>query len=217
SDCERWTSEVVLDLPTVLITTTSVSGQTVPGLKVTADGVLVSASQLQKPLVLDSGQHVLRFEAPGYEPLQIEPSLRARDHDVPVAAMLRPIALVSSPGPTRAKAEPAPASSQALPVAALTLTGVGAIALGTSIFFGVTAKSKYDELKASCAPRCDASQAYAVHTRAVVSDVALATSLVAFGAAAYFYFSADPEKAGATALGVEPSPSGARARLRVTF
>ena len=217
SDCERWTSEVVLDLPTVLITTTNVSGQTVPGLKVTADGVLVSASQLQKPLVLDGGQHVLRFEAPGYEPLQIEPSLRARDHEVPISAVLRPIALASALKPTVVDTAPRPASSHALPVAALTLTGVGVVALGTSIFFGVTAKSKFDELKSSCAPRCDASQAYAVHTKAVVSDVALATSLVAFGAAAYFFFSAEPEKAGATALGVEPTPSGARARLRVTF
>jgi hypothetical protein len=184
---------------------------------VTADGVLVSPSQLQDPFVLDGGQHVLRFEAPGYEPLEIEPSLRARDHEVPISAVLRPIAVASSLKPTTISAAPPSTSSRSLPVAALTLTGVGVVALGTSIFFGVSAKSKYDELKASCAPRCDSSQAYAVHTKAVVSDVALATSLVAFGAAAYFYFSAEPEKAGATALGVEPTPSGARARLRVTF
>jgi len=91
------------------------------------------------------------------------------------------------------------------------------VALGTSIFFGLSAKNKYDDLKASCAPSCQSSQAYAVHTKAVISDVALTTSVLAFGAAAYFYFSAEPEKAGATALGLEPALDGARARLRVTF
>jgi hypothetical protein len=217
SDCERWTREVVLDLPTVLIKSTTASGQPVPGLKVTVDGAAVSPSQLVKPFVLDAGQHVLRFEAPGYEPLEIEPSLRARDHEVPVSAVLRPIALVAGPSSRVASPDHASAPSRGLPVAALTLAGVGVVALGTSVFFGVRAKNEYDDLKAGCAPHCDTSQAYSVHTKAVVSDVALATSIAAFGAAAFFYFSREPEKAGATALGVEPVLNGARARLRVSF
>jgi|SRR5882724_3555006 len=219
SDCDRWTREVALDLPTVLIETTDAAGQPVPGLKVTADGVTVSQSELAKPLVLDAGQHVLRFEAAGYEPLEIVPSLRARDQEVPISAVLRPIVLVSKPPPpkTAPRPEQAPRSSRPFPVTALTFASVGLVTLSTSIFFGASAKSQYDDLKTSCAPRCESSQAYAVHTKAVVSDVALATSLVAFGAAAYFYFSAEPEKAGATALGVEPTVTGARARLRVAF
>jgi hypothetical protein len=217
SDCERWTREVVSDLPTVLIRTTTASGQAVPRLKVTVDGAAVSPSQLVNPFVLDAGQHVLRFEAPGYEPLEIEPSLRARDHEVLISAVLRPIALVASPSPQLPSPHQPSAPSAGLPVAALTFAGVGVVALGTSIFFGVSAKNKYDDLKASCAPDCETSQAYAVHTKAVISDVALATSITAFGAAAYFYFSREPEKAGTTALGVEPVLDGARARLRVSF
>jgi hypothetical protein len=217
SDCERWSREVVSDLPTVLIRTTTASGQPVPGLKVTIDGAIVSPSHLVRPLVLDAGQHVLRFEAPGYEPLEIEPSLRARDHEVPISAVLRSIAVVAGPSSRVASADHASASSGALPVAALTFVGVGVVALGTSVFFGLSAKNKYDDLKASCAPTCDPAQASSVHTKAVVSDMALATSVLAFGAAAYFYFSAEPERAGTTALGVEPVPNGARARLRVSF
>jgi hypothetical protein len=216
-DCERWSREVISDLPTVLIKTTTASGQPVPGLKVTVDGAVISPSHLVKPFVLDAGQHVLRFEAPGYEPLEIEPSLRARDHEVPISAVLRPIAVVASPSSRVASPDQASASSRALPVTALTFVGVGVVALGTSIFFGVSAKNKYDDLKASCAPSCDSAQASSVHTKAVVSDVALATSVLAFGAAAYFYFSSDPEKTAATALGVEPLLNGARAHLRVSF
>ncbi len=217
SDCERWSREVISDLPTVLIKTTTASGQPVPGLKVTVDGAVISPSQLVNPFVLDAGQHVLRFEAPGYEPLEIEPSLRARDHEVPISAVLHSIAVVASPSSRVARADHASVSSGAPPVAALTFAGVGVVALSTSIFFGVSAKNKYDDLKATCAPSCPAAQASSVHTKAVVSDVALATSVLAFGAAAYFYFSSEPEQAGATALGVEPVLNGARARLRVSF
>jgi hypothetical protein len=217
SDCERWTREVVLDLPTVLITATTTSGQPMAGLKVTVDGAAISPGQLLRPFVLDAEQHVLRFEAPGYEPLEIEPSLRARDHEVPISAVLRPIALVARPSSNVASTAHASTPGRGLPVTALSFAGIGVVALGTSVFFGVKAKNEYDDLKASCAPSCDSSQASSVHTKAVVSDVALTTSVVAFGAAAYFYFSAEPEKAGATALGLEPTLNGARARLRVSF
>ncbi|HEX3850408.1 MAG TPA: hypothetical protein VHW01_05540, partial [Polyangiaceae bacterium] len=217
SDCERWTREVVSDLPTVLITATTTSGQPMPGLKVTVDGAAVSSGQLLKPFMLDAGQHVLRFEAPGYESLEIEPSLRARDHEVPISAVLRPIAPVASPSSNVAGTDHASTPDRALPVTALTFAGIGVVALGTSVFFGIRAKNEYDDLKASCAPSCASSQASSVHTKAVVSDVALTTSVVAFGAAAYFYFSKQPEQAGATALGLEPTLNGARARLRVSF
>ena len=216
-DCQRWTSEVAADLPTVLIKTTAATGQAVANLKVTVDGASVSAAELQKPLVLDAGPHVLRFEAPGYEPLQVEPSLRARDHELPINAVLRASTPVSARTPNEGAQSREPGSSHALPTAAIAFAGVGLVALGGSLFFGLSAKSKYNTLKATCAPNCAQVEVDSVHSKAVVSDVALAASALAFGAAAYFYFSAEPEKAGATALGVEPTLNGARARLRVSF
>src|SRR5882724_8938561 len=89
NDCQSWIDEVAADLPTVLIKTTNEAGQPVANLKVTVDGASVSQAKLAQPLVLDAGPHVLRFEAPGYEPLQVEPSLRAHDHEVPISAVLR--------------------------------------------------------------------------------------------------------------------------------
>jgi len=99
----------------------------------------------------------------------------------------------------------------------LTFAAIGAVALGGSIYFGLSAKSQYDDLKAECAPRCAQSRIDSVRSKAVVSDVALATSLVALGAAAYFYFSAKPGDHAVTALGIEPLPQGANARLRFWF
>jgi hypothetical protein len=134
-----------------------------------------------------------------------------------INAVLRTSTAVSAPAASERAPNRDSGSGHALPAAAIAFAGVGVVALGSSLVFGLSAKSKYDNLKTTCAPTCAESQVDSVHTKAVVSDVALATSALAFGMAAYFYFSAEPEKAGATALAVEPSLNGARARLRVSF
>ena len=219
-DCERWVTEVAADLPTVLVHATDAAGRPINDLKITVDGANVAVADLAKPFVLDVGQHVLRFEAAGYEPLEVQPSLRPRDHEVPVNAVLHlnapPQSVALAPLPGNA-AQSSNQPSKPVPVAAVALASVGVVALGTSIYFGLSAKSKYDDLKAECAPNCSQSSADSVHTKAVVSDVALGATIVAFGAAAWFYFGASPNPQSATALGVEPTRDGARARLRIAF
>ena len=214
-DCLRWLTEVEADLPSLLVRVTDTAGRTPDGLSVFFDGRAVAVEALEQPLVTSAGPHVLRFEAPGYQPVELSPALRPEDRKLKVNALMRLEAAVDTPAVTPSVSD-AP-KSKGVPVATLTFASIGVVALGGSLYFGLSAKSRYDDLKAHCAPTCSQSQIDSVHSKAVISDIALATSVVAFGAAAWFYFSAKPDDRGSTALRIEPSPQGARAQLRVVF
>jgi hypothetical protein len=206
ADCERWAREVEADLPTVRIRVTDARGDAVHDVAVDADGVRLSAEQLAGSIVLEAGPHTLRFEAPGFDPLVLTRALRPTDREVDVHAVLAP------PAPPTASAAP----RHGVPTASWVLAGVGAVALGTSLYFGLDAKSRYDDLKASCAPNCASGDADDVRRRSLVADVALVTSLAAFGAAAFVYFGSRSEPA-AAAWYVAPRPDGAASGVRVSF
>ena len=217
-DCQRWVTEVEADLPSAVIKVIDTAGRVPTGLSVFLDGQSVPLDALGKPYVLSPGPHVLRVEAPGYQPLELDPALRPEDRQLPINALLRfaPIsAPVAAPEPSTAQQSP----SKPVPVAAIAFASVGAVALGTSLYFGLSAKSRYDDLKSECAPSCAQSQIDTVNSKALVSDIALGTSLVAFGAAAYFLFSAKSDAGAprAAALRIEPTPRGASARLQLAF
>ena len=214
-DCKEWLSEVEAALPTILVQAKDSAGHVLPAVQVFLDGVSVPTAQLAQPIVLDAGAHNLRFEAAGYQSLQLNPYLRTEDRNVLVSAVLEPNQSAAVPAPT-ADAAPHTSAQGAVPPATFGLATLGVVALGTSLYFGLSAHNAYEDLKDHCAPNCRQGQADSVHSKALIADVALGASLVAFGAATWIYFSAKPEQAGA-AVGVAPTANGASARLRVTF
>jgi hypothetical protein len=179
-DCGRWLQEVEADLPTVRVSVHAPNGAAISQLSVTIDGQTLPQSALSAPIVLEAGPHELRFEAPGYESVQLEKALRPSDREVNVAVTLRP---PPPPAPAVEKAE-----SRKVPLASWILAGVGTAALGTSIYFGVKAKGEYRDLERDCAPRCDPATTATMHDHAVISDIALGGSLLVFATAAVVYF-----------------------------
>ena len=207
-DCANWAAEVEADLPTVVIYVTDTHDRVLPSFRVFADGNAVAESDSKRPLVLESGPHSLRFEAAGYETVVVQIALRPTDRQLVVRATLY------APG-EKARAK-APASQRSkLPTLSLALAGVAAAALGTSVYFGIAARRQYDHLERSCAPYCRQADADAMQSKALISDIALATSLVSLGAAAWIYFgAADEPKA---AVVVSSRVRGGEASLRLTF
>lgn len=216
-DCQRWVAEVEADLPTAQVRVTDTAGRVPVGLSVFLDGHVVPLDALAKPLVMSPGPHVLRFEAPGYLPLELSPALRPEDRRLPVDALLRFAPATPPTGSTASEPIAPRDSSKGVPAATVTFAAIGAVALGGSIYFGISAKNRFDELKLECSPNCEQSKIDSVKSKALVSDIALAGSLVAFGAATYFYFSAKSDSPPTTALALEPTPRGATARLRFSF
>ena len=207
-DCANWASEVEADLPTVVIHVTDTRGRLLPSLRAFADGNPIAASDLKGPLVLEAGPHSLRFEAAGYEPAEVQTALRPTDRQLEVRATLY------APG-EKARAKASDSRRSGVPTLSLALAGVGALALGTSAYFGIAARRQYDHLEQSCAPNCLQADADAVESKALISDIALGTSLVALGAAAWIFFgTADEPRA---AVVVSSRVSGGDASVRVTF
>ncbi len=177
SDCSRWVKEVEADLPTIRVSVRDQQRAAVENLRVLIDGAVTPLGALSAPIVLEAGPHELRFEAPGYQSVHFEKALRPSDREVPVVVTLRP------PPPPARRPQTAP-----VPTASWVLVGVGAVALGGSIYFGVKANDQYHELKQSCAPTCERSASDSMQTNAVISDVALAGAVVALAGAVVIYF-----------------------------
>ena len=209
SDCARWVAEVEADLPTIVLRVVDTHGHALSDVRVFADGAAVLPSELSRPLVLEAGPHSIRLEATGYEAVVVQTALRPTDRELEVRATLytpgekAPVALRKSP------------KARAVPTLSLALMGVGAVALGTSAYLGISARNQYDKLEETCSPNCRRADVDAMESKALGSDIALATSLVALGAAAWIYFgSSDAPEA---ALLVSPRPTGGDARLQLTF
>ncbi len=217
-DCGQWLTEVEGTLPTIIVSAKDNAGRPLPSVQVFLDGVSIPATQLAQPLFLDVGAHNLRFEAPGYQSVQLNPFVRAEDRNLQVSAALQANASSAPAVAVNADAAaPPPRAGRSVPAATIVFAAIGTVALGGAVYFGLSASSRYNELKSECDAHCTQSQADSVHKKQLITDIALATSVVAFGAAAWFYFSAEPAHPGTTALGVTPTRDGARAQLRVTF
>ena len=209
SDCKRWLAEVESDLPTIRLTVKNTAGASIAKLRVFSDGVLVPAADLSRPVILEAGPHLLRFDAPGYQTLELETALRPTDRELDVRVILQP------PGPAKTEAPTSPPEDPA-PTLALGLAGIGVVALGASAYFGLRAHAQFDDFESSCGHACTQSQADSVHTKALIADLALLTSVASFGAAAWIYFGRDT-KHHTTALNVQSRPDGATLSVRVAF
>lgn len=166
----------------------------VGGLTLQVDGTELASAAWGTALPVDPGSHLVRAEAPGFEPFEqnvtlgaepgaqqtlLVPPLRAApDHE---------LAVPSAPAdPMQDATQP---SNSARTWAWIT-GGVGVAALGVGSYFGVRAFSLWDERQAGCEGGCtseakaagdDANQAATVATVGVSAGVALlATSTLLF-------------------------------------
>ncbi len=216
SDCRRWKKEVEAALPSVLVSATNEKGESLTEFVFYLDGTPRSLVP-GEPLLLKPGQHRFRFEAAGYIAREIQRDLKPEHQRVPLIAVLSPVQEPIKQAEPELAA-PEPSEEAKLPIAAIVAGSVGVLALGSSVYFGLSAQHEFDRLKEECAPRCAEADAGAVQTKILIADVALATGVAALGAAAWLYFSEDSEDvARAPAIGVTAEPGGAQGRLRLRF
>jgi hypothetical protein len=186
-------------------------------LSVQVDGTPLAAAAWGTPLPVDPGEHLLRADAPGFEPLEQKltiggagarevftlPALRATRSEAAAPAAVE--------APVPADAEPRhPARSWAWVTG-----GVGVVALGVGSYFGGKAFSRWDDRNAACVGGCtpaakaagdDASDAATIATASVGAGVVL------LGAATLlFFYSSDagPRAEVATGFSFTPADHGA--------
>ena len=206
--------EAKLSYLTVEVPASSSVGQ----LSVRVDGTPLAAAAWGTALPVDPGEHLLRAEAPGFEPLEQKLTIGgtgAREiFTLPALSSARSEAAA----PAALEAPPAMADAEPRHPArtwAWITGGVGVAALGVGSYFGVKAFSDWDERNAACVGGCtpaakaagdDASQA------ATIATVGVGAGVVLLGAATVLFFyssDADPRAEVASRFSFVPTDHGA--------
>lgn len=180
-NCEKWLRDLESALPTVVLALRRADGSSVVDASISVDGAVVAARLTGTPLPLDPGEHRFVLKAEGAEVEHRTLVLAGQKNRAIVLTLPGRSPVAATPAPSL---EPPPRSGP--PAASLALGGVGALALGTFAYVGLTAKSDLRALEgAPCAAQktCDPAETDSIRARFLVADLALAAGVVAVGAA----------------------------------
>ncbi len=212
--CAELLAQVENRIPSVVFRVQEADGTDATDAQVTLDNAAphsVDGSATR----IDPGEHVVRFEHPGEDPVEMHVVIAESEKGRIVTAHFAPKA-------TEAPVEtpPPPPEKKAVPVAAIALAGVGVLGAAGFAYFGITAKNDLDNLRSTCAPNCSSSDLDAVKQKALFADISLGVGVVALGAAAWVFFSqaaSTSAPAPAAAIDVRPTLGGAVAQFAGRF
>jgi len=208
-DCGQWITEVDAALPTVVLKAQDSRGQDLFSVRVLEDGVEVAGRLDGRPLAVDPGRHVFRFEpGGGFAPVEVAVLASAGDK---YRAILARIAGGEAGPPDR------PPGSNAPSPLAWVFGGVAVAALGTALGFEIAQVHDYDHLSSTCAGHCAPGDVDHVGTERWIAGVSAGVGVLALGASAYFFFFAPRAKDPPVAFDVRPLPGGGFASLAASF
>lgn len=184
-DCTQSMADVVASVPSVVLGARDPQGRDVIDVQASMDGVLVARRLDGRPLDVDPGVHVFRFEstaAPGVSAnLQVLVRAGEKNRDITVT--------LGGPGAgPAAVAAPADARHTGAPALAWVFGGIALATLGTALAFDVAQAVEYSHLDATCGGHCTAAQVSPVTTERWVAGVAAGVGALSLGASAYFFF-----------------------------
>jgi hypothetical protein len=197
ADCVKWLGDLEQNIPTVVIDAKDREGRDTTAVRVLVDGQKVAEKLDGRPLAIDPGEHTLRFEYDGADPIEqrivVQQGAKNRSMSVSFAT-----ASATVPEPAKNGDTPTPATpDDGPPVHWAVVAVIGVLSLGafaTFAGFGVTGKQDADELDRTCGENaedpnlrrtCTDEQIEDVRTKLIVADVMLgvgvATAAVAIG------------------------------------
>lgn len=175
-DCQTWLDQVNQALPTIIPLAKDEHGNDSADARVSIDGLQVASELDGKPISLDPGQHLVRFERANVPAVEVPVVVAEGVKDRTVMARFT-------------------APADATPPLTYVLTGVSLFALASGITLDVVASSRYAHFNKTCAPSCGSDGVTDAHTMAIVGDVSLGTAL-ASGAVALWLFLSRPKANG---------------------
>jgi hypothetical protein len=199
SDCERWMTEVMALLPTIVVAVRDAQGRDVAAADVSIDGVVVAKGLDGKPIEVDPGMHTLRVESSVTgQALEQQLLVREGEKGRPVTLTLQ-AGEQQTPSPTSPAAgnasggTPAPIETRSPSTSAspwpwiLGATGIVALAAGTALELSVDAQAS--SLAGECNHSCQGSRVQPlIIEQQVLGPIAFGIGAVSLGAAAYLLF-----------------------------
>jgi hypothetical protein len=202
-DCLEWLTQVEATAPTVVLSAKD-GTKDLSDVKVSVDGVAVTERLDGKPLQMDLGKHVVKFEYQG----------QTKEEEVVIGAGQKNRSVTvtfggAAAGAGRVAPPPGGGESQSGSlVPAFVVGGIGIVALGSFVIFGLGGKSDVDDLKDSnCKPQCDESKVDKARTKLIIADISLGVGIVALGVATYMILTRPNIDASVTKAGnTSPTP-----------
>jgi hypothetical protein len=126
-------------IPSVVVSARTKAGTELTDVSVSIDGKQVASSLDSRPIELDPGAYRFRYERSGAEPIERQVVLKTglRNH----------LLEFTFPG-----GAPGARKRAAVPVVSWVLAGTGVVALGSFTYFGLSARSEYNDRQADCGP-----------------------------------------------------------------
>ena len=183
-ECVPWLTDVVRAMPGLVFEARTPDGRDVPDVRVLVDGQATVERLDGRPIELNPGEHVLRFE-PSHGPVLEQRVLVAEGEKNRIFRITVSDADPPPPPPTVGPPR-APETGSTLPVATVVGAGIGVVALGGFGFFAATGLSAEHDLR-ECTPSCSASRVDAVQRRYVAADILLGVSALSFAVATYAF------------------------------
>ena len=189
SDCAGWLKEVEARTASVVVEVV-VDGVAVREARLSIDGQLKEKALDGRAMEVDPGSHTFRAELAGGKEVTLEAVVREGEKLKLVRLEFAGPKPAPSVPPVGRPLVPPPAQTETrrpVPWAVYAGVGVGALGLAGFGFFAASGSSDKSDLE-PCRPECSASRISDVRTQFIVADVLLGVSVLALGAAAYFYF-----------------------------
>lgn len=184
-DCARWLDELETSIPTIVVGARDGSGADLFDVRVKVDGEPVEDVQAGRPIVLDPGPHVVRFErgkAPLLEVREVKVLLRTGERNRSVVATM-----TGREGPRDTdRDEGSSRRASSVPTASWIFGGIGVLALGSFGTFAVLGAQEKARLRTTCSPGCSDTEVSTLRTDYLVADISLGVGIVALGLATYF-------------------------------
>jgi hypothetical protein len=213
SDCSPWLASVNQLIPSVVLGAVDEQGHDFFDVSVTFDGEPLATHLDGRPIDLDPGQHVFRFESPGRAPVEQRVLLREGEKARQIVVTLASASAPAAPPPALDATIPSTESSGSggVPVAAWISAGVAVVSAGVWAYSFVSGLSVWNRDHNGGGSASDRDY---VDTRWIVADVTGGISIASAALAAYFYLSR-PRPGWTVSPGV--SPTGAALRLQLGF
>jgi hypothetical protein len=217
-DCVKWLADLEQSSPSIVVGAKDDKGGDLVDVTVLVDGAPLVTKLDGKPMLVDPGAHVLRFETTGYPRVEQHVMVHAGEKS---RLLVVQFGTPAPPAPAPATSKPAaPAqpdsgpTSQGTRTSAWVFGGLAVVAFGSEAYFGFTGLSDRSSLKSqACAQTasCPQTSVDSIRTKFTVADIALGVGVASTAISAYLFLAPPSETAPShpTAVDVVPVPGGA--------
>ena len=219
-DCVKWLADLEQSSPSIVVGAKDDKGGDLVDVTVLVDGAALVTKLDGKPVQVDPGAHVLRFETPGYPRVEQHVMVHAGEKSrllvvqfgTPAPPAPAPAPATSRPGaPAQPDSGPTPQGTR---TSAWVFGSLAVVAFGTEAYFGFTGLSDRSSLKSQpCAQTasCPQTSVDSIRTKFTVADIALGVGIASTAISAYLFLAPPSETAPShpTAVDVVPVPGGA--------